>query len=159
MTDVATRRAGGAERAQPRRSGSAAPVERWVLAGLWLVLLAVVTLNSRHVFTTDIKPEVYLAPGRMTGQYLSAWQSGPYLGFPSFNVGLAPVTAVLAVPEWLGLPPELTFKLWRLFLLTVGAWGARRLYRQVAGEQDGVSGATGRVAVAVAYVANPYVLV
>ncbi|HEX6920267.1 MAG TPA: alpha-(1-_3)-arabinofuranosyltransferase family protein, partial [Actinomycetes bacterium] len=47
----------------------------------------------------------------------------------------------------------------RLFLLTVGAWGARRLYRQVAGEQDGVSGATGRVAVAVAYVANPYVLV
>lgn len=159
MTEVATRRVGGAAHSAPRRRDRPVRVERWVLAGLWLVLGAVVSLNSWRVFTTDIKPEIYLAPGRMTGQYLSAWQSGPYLGSPSFNVGLAPITAVLAVPESLGLPPEATFKLWRLLLLTIGAWGARRLYRHLSGRQGGVAGATGRVVVAVAYVANPYVVV
>ena len=136
-----------------------ARLERSVLAALWLLLVAVVSLNSLGVPTTDIKPEVYLAPARATAGFLSAWQSDPYLGSPSFNVGLAPVTAVLSVLAWAGLSPEAIFKVFRIVLLTVGAWGARRLYRQLAGEQGGAAGAAGRIAVAVAYVANPYVVV
>ena len=133
--------------------------ERAVLLSLWLLLAAVVALNSLGTFMTDIKPEVYLAPGRMTWRYLSAWESGPTLGFPSFNVGLAPITAVLAIPGWLGIPPEVIFKVWHLILLSVAAFGARRLYRHLVPDGDDTAGAVGRTAIAVAYVANPYVVV
>ena len=136
-----------------------ARLERSVLAALWLLLVAVVSLNSLGLPSTDIKPEVYLAPAQATAGFLSAWQSGPYLGSPSFNVGLAPVTALLSVLAWAGLSPEVIFKVFRIVLLTVGAAGARRLYRHLAGEQGGAAGVAGRVAVAVAYVANPYVVV
>jgi arabinofuranan 3-O-arabinosyltransferase len=133
--------------------------DRLVLAGLWLVLAAVVFLNSRGTFVTDIKPEVYLASGRMTRRFLSAWQSGPTLGYPSFNVGLAAITGFLAVPAWLGVPPEMLAKGLRLLLLTVGAWGVRRLYGELTADRPSGASEVGRTAAAVAYLANPYVVV
>ena len=56
----------------------------------WTVLLLVTLLNSVGSQVLDIKPEIYLAPARMRTFFLAAWQPSPQLGFPSFNVGLAP---------------------------------------------------------------------
>lgn len=123
---------------------------------LWLVLALVVLLNKRGVFTPDIKPEIYLAPGRMTGHLLAGWLDTQQLGFPNFNVGLAPVTAFVALLRELGLSAALSVRLLHLGLLMLGGWGASRLFVEVAGPR---SRRTGRLLAGVLYVANPYTVV
>lgn len=125
---------------------------RLTVAFLLALLTTVVLANSWGVFQTDIKPEVYLAPGEMLRQYLSSWTTSPYLGSPNFNVGLVPVLLVTTSLAALGLDPELSFKLFHLGLWVLAAWGASRLLRTLV---PGASRWAGLVT-GVAYVANPY---
>ena len=98
---------------------------------LWLVLVLVVMLNQAGTLVVDIKPEVYLAPWQSFRGYLSSWQADPQLGFPSFNVGLAPVAALVGVLQWLGVSAELSVRLLRIALLSAAVWGAARLFRSL----------------------------
>ena len=142
------------------RSGAAAAVRRWwtpprlVAAALYGLLTVVVLANSAGSFAVDTKPEIYLAPWRSAAAYLSAWQADPQLGFPSFNVGLAPVAAVVGLIQAAGVPAELSVRVLRLLLLVAGSWGTARLYTAL---RPG-PGVGPLVAGAVA-VANPYLLV
>lgn len=123
------------------------------VSGTLLTVLGIVVFaNSWGVFNTDIKPEVYLAPQRMLGHYLSSWTDSPYLGSPNFNVGLLPVLAVTAVLRALGLSPELAFKVYHLALWVVAALGANRLLRTVVPTASRWAG----LVAGVAYIANPY---
>ena len=119
---------------------------------LLIILGVIVFANSWGVFQTDIKPEVYLAPGEMLPRYLSAWTSSPYLGSPNFNVGLVPVLAVTALLRLVGLDPEMAFKVYHLILWALAAWGANRLLRTLV---PAASVWAGLIA-GVAYIANPY---
>lgn len=123
------------------------------VALLLLVLLAVVVFaNSWGVFQTDIKPEVYLAPGEMLPRYLSAWTSSPYLGSPNFNVGLVPVLVVTALLRAIGLDAEMAFKVYHLILWALAAWGANRLLRTLVPR----AGVWAGLVAGAAYIANPY---
>ncbi len=124
--------------------------------GLWTVLAAVVVLNSAGSFTVDTKPELYYAPWRSAAAYLSAWQADPQLGFPSFNVGLAPVAVVVGLIQAVGVPPALSVRVLRLLLLVLGSWGAARLYRAVRRDGDTT---VGPLVAGAVFVANPYLLV
>ena len=125
---------------------------RLVVAILWLCLALIVGLNGLGSFHTDIKPEVYLAPGEMIGRYLSSWTASPYLGSPSFNVGLVPVLVVVGALRGIGLSPEWAFKVFHFGLWIVAAWGASRLLRRLVPEV----GRWGGLAAGVLYLANPY---
>ncbi len=124
----------------------------WTVTALIGTLAIVVFANSWGTFSTDIKPEVYLAPGRMLHEYVSAWTFSPYLGGPNFNAGLTPVVAVTALLSGLGLSPEMTFKTFHLMLWLIAAWGASHLGRRL----DPTMGRRGGLVVAIVYVANPY---
>ncbi|HYT25064.1 MAG TPA: alpha-(1-_3)-arabinofuranosyltransferase family protein, partial [Actinomycetota bacterium] len=72
----------------------------------------------------------------------------------------------LAALRGLGAGPWLAVRLWRALLLLVAGWGAARLFADVTRDETaadaagrGRAGAAGRVAAAVFYVANPYVVV
>ncbi|MDQ2852494.1 MAG: alpha-(1-_3)-arabinofuranosyltransferase [Actinomycetota bacterium] len=138
-------------RRAPGGAGRAYPA---TVIALLVVLAAVVFLNGFGHFYTDIKPEVYLAPGRMILAYLSSWTQSPYLGAPSFNVGLVPVLGVLAPLRAIGLSPELTYKLFHFALWTLTAWGAARLLRATYARADRWTG----LAAGVLYLANPYTI-
>jgi arabinofuranan 3-O-arabinosyltransferase len=103
----------------------------------------------------DTKPELYLAPWRSAAAYLSAWQANPQLGFPSFNVGLAPVAATVGLIQAVGIPPELSVRVLRLLLFAVGSLGAARLYRTLRPGSDPL----GPLVAGTVFVANPYVVV
>nr|WP_246336402.1 alpha-(1->3)-arabinofuranosyltransferase family protein [Flexivirga oryzae] len=127
---------------------------RLAVAGLTLLLALIVGLNGLGHFYTDIKPEVYLAPGRMIGQYLSAWTSTPYLGSPNFNVGLVPVLLVTGALRGLGLSPEWTFKVLHFALWLATAWGTARLTRRLVPRAGRYAG----LAAGVLVLANPYTI-
>ncbi len=122
----------------------------------WTVLLLVILLNSAGALAIDIKPEIYLAPARSFWLFLQPWQSSPQLGWPSFNVGLAPVPGALAVLQLTGLSPDLSMRVVRVLLYTAGAVGIARLTKSVLRRPD--VGWPGLVA-AFAFVANPYSVV
>ena len=126
------------------------------VALLWLLLGLVILLNKRGIFTPDIKPEIYLAPGRTAGNLVTSWIDTQQLGFANFNVGLAPVAAAVAALQSLGAGPALSVRIVHLLLLAMGAWGATRLYAEVADEP---ASRLGRVLVGLIYVANPYTVV
>lgn len=120
---------------------------------LALVLLALVVFgNAYGHFHTDIKPEVYVSPGRMLQQYLSSWSTTPYLGAANFNVGLVPVLVWTALLRLIGLSPELTFKVFHYFLWILGAWGAGRLLRALLPKVSPWS----VFITSVVFLANPY---
>src|SRR3954466_8433999 len=98
-----------------------------VLLGAWTLLVLVVLLNSAGSLAVDIKPELYLAPWRMTTFFADPWQESPQLGWPSFNVGLVPVPAASAGLQVLGLSPLMSMRVLRILLYTAGAWGMVRL--------------------------------
>jgi len=123
---------------------------------LWVLLTLVLLLDDRGVFTPDIKPEVYLAPLRTAQNLLPAWLDTQQLGLPNFNVGLAPVAAVVAGIQALGATPALSVRVLHLLLLVVAGWGATALYREVAPRPDS---RTGRLLAGLLYVANPYTVV
>jgi arabinofuranan 3-O-arabinosyltransferase len=132
---------------------------------LWTVLLLVTVLNSAGMQVLDIKPEIYFAPERMRWFFLGAWQPSPQLGFPNFNVGLAPVAWLVSGIAALGVGPDMSVRVLRLGLYTVGAWGAARLYRDLVrlDPDQAPRGARrlriGGLVAAVAFVANPYAVV
>ncbi|HHU11110.1 MAG TPA: DUF3367 domain-containing protein [Intrasporangiaceae bacterium] len=122
---------------------------------LSVLLLFILLLNKLGVLAPDIKPEIYMAPWREAEALSRAWRESPKLGEPNFNVGLFPVAWVVGVIQSLGIGADLSMRLLRWALLLVGAWGASRLYTEVAGRQ---SHRVGRIAMAVTYVANPYMV-
>ncbi|GGB33591.1 hypothetical protein GCM10011492_25260 [Flexivirga endophytica] len=127
---------------------------RLTVLGLTLLLALIVALNGFGHFYTDIKPEVYLAPGRMIGQYLSAWTDTPYLGSPNFNVGLVPVLLVTGALRGIGLSPEWTFKVLHFALWLATAWGTARLTRRIVPKAGQWAG----LAAGVLILANPYTI-
>ena len=131
--------------------------ERLVLAGLTALTVVLVFGNGWGEFTPDTTPILYLNPRAALDMSLSSWRPSPYqAGFANFNTGLAPVAAVIWVIEAIGIPPWATIRLWRGALLLIGAWGAMRLYRRFDGAGQN---ATGRVVTAIAFVANPFVMI
>lgn len=130
-------------------------VERLVLSGLLLVVLAATWANDWGTFVPDTVPDLYMSPGRLLGSDLSPWQSDPFLGSPQLQAGRVPVDAVLLAVDALGAPPWVAVRLWRLALLILAATGVHRLVRTLAPDQ----GAAGRVTAAILFVANPYVVV
>jgi len=120
-----------------------------------LVVLAVF-LNRWGSFTPDTEPQLYLAPGRVLIQSLFSWRSSPALGQPNFQTGVAPVAAVIFAIRALGASAWVAVRVWRALLLLVAAWGAVRFFSRLAGDRVGPAG---RVAAALLYVANPYVVV
>ncbi len=122
------------------------------VAALVVLLGLIVGLNGLGSFYTDIKPEVYLAPWRMVGAYLSAWSSSPYLGAGNFNVGLVPVLLVTSALRGIGLSPEWAFKTLHFALWLLAAWGAARLLRRLSPSAGRWAG----LAAGVVFVANPY---
>src|SRR4051812_1067168 len=107
---------------------------------LWLLMAAAGLLTARGGVLVGIKPEGYLAPWRTFRSFLSPWQADPQLGFPSFNVGLAPVAGLVGLLQSAGLSPELSARVLRLALLTVGALGAARLFRTLSGARGPAAG-------------------
>ncbi|WP_446663492.1 alpha-(1-_3)-arabinofuranosyltransferase domain-containing protein [Flexivirga sp. B27] len=127
---------------------------RLTVLGLTLLLALIVALNGFGHFYTDIKPEVYLAPGRMIRQYLSAWTDTPYLGSPNFNVGLVPVLLVTGALRGIGLSPEWAFKILHFVLWFATAWGTARLTRRLVPKAGQWAG----LAAGVLVLANPYTI-
>jgi len=125
------------------------------------VLLAVAALTSTVVgidagrLATDTRADLHLDPTGLLRASLSAWVSSPYAGSPNYGTGLAPVAALVALLQGAGMPGWLVVRLLHLALGVVAGAGAARLWRRLSGRPAG--GAS--LAVAVAYVANPYVLV
>lgn len=147
-------------------------------------VFVVVYANDWGVFTPDTKPEIYLQPAQTAARFASAWLDTPTLGIANYNVGVAPVAAVFALPDALGVPAWVAMRFVRASLLVLAGWGALRLWRRLwlaetpgAGAQpsgakssaaaprdssqpptDGVLRA-GSLAAGIAYAANPYVIV
>ncbi len=119
------------------------------------ILLLVLLLNKAGVLAPDIKPEIYMAPWREAEALSRAWRESPKLGEPNFNVGLFPVAALVGVIQQFGIDADLSMRLLRFALLLLGSWGAVRFYDLVAGSR---ARRVGRVAVAVLYVATPYMV-
>ncbi|HVQ96755.1 MAG TPA: alpha-(1-_3)-arabinofuranosyltransferase family protein [Mycobacteriales bacterium] len=155
-------------RAEGVDPAGAGPGNRWpavprpspratLIAVLVLLLAAVVFGNSAREFAADAKPELYFAPWRSAGAYLSAWQENPQLGFPSFNVGLVPVAVLIGLIQAVGFSPLLSVRVLRLLLLVLGGWGAARLYRAVRPDRERDD--AGPLVAGIAFVANPYLVV
>ncbi len=153
-------------RAAPPERPRRRPVD-WAEPAAYVVLgalvLAALLLTDWGQITPDTRPELYLAPARTLLGALSSWRPNPYLGQPNFDTGTAPVALAVLVLRWLGAEPWLAVRLWRAILLGVAAWGAVRLFGEVAGGGDAATGRRsnppGRVTAAMLYVANPYVVV
>lgn len=143
-----------------QRAWSARWVESRILVGLSVSLAVVVLLNRFGVLTPDTKPEIFLQPGETARRFASSWLDTPNLGAPNYNVGVAPLAAFFALLDGMGLPAWLIMRVWRIALLLTAAWGARLLVRHLL---EGAVGHRHRdiagVAAAIAYVANPYVIV
>ncbi|MFF5324352.1 alpha-(1-_3)-arabinofuranosyltransferase domain-containing protein [Janibacter hoylei] len=132
------------------------PARSTALRAAHLAALAVLALvvfgNAYGHFHTDIKPEVYVSPGRMLQQYLSSWSTTPYLGAANFNVGLVPVLVWTALLRLVGFSPELTFKIFHFVLWVIGARGAGRLLRELVPKVSPWS----VFVTSVVFLANPY---
>ncbi len=130
--------------------------ERRVLLVLAALLVVVVLANDWAVLTPDTKPESSSRRGarRPASQCRGSTHRR--------SVPRASTSAWRRWPQPSGCSVRNCRPGWpcasrRILLLLVAAWGARRLYRDlVAGSS--ADRAAGRVAVAVAYVANPYVV-
>ncbi len=145
----------------PRRPARYAEPAAYLVLGA--LVLAVLLATDWGQVTPDTRPELYLAPGRTLLGALAAWRPDPYLGQPNFDTGTAPVALAVWALRALGADAWLAVRLWRALLLAVAGWGAVRLFHDVAGGGDAVtgqrSGPAGRVAAALLYVVNPYVVV
>ena len=119
------------------------------------ILLLVLLLNGAGVLAPDIKPEIYMAPWREAEALSRAWRESPKLGEPNFNVGLFPVAWLVGAIQELGIGADLSMRLLRWVLLLLAGWGASRLYTLVAGAR---ARRVGALAVAIIYVANPYMV-
>ncbi|MFC7492485.1 MULTISPECIES: alpha-(1-_3)-arabinofuranosyltransferase domain-containing protein [unclassified Knoellia] len=101
-----------------------------VLAGLLAIAVIAPSFGS---LLPDTKPEVYLNPGRSFRDYIWPWQDSPGMGMASFNVGLAPVCALVWFLQLFGAEPWLSARLLRLLLLLLAGAGAAALVRRLPG--------------------------
>lgn len=125
-----------------------------------VALVAVVIANRFGVLTPDTKPENFLQPLQTARRFALSWLDTPTLGAANYNTGNAPVAFLFAPLDAVGVPAWLAMRLWRIALLLIGAWGARLLTKDLIGPTLGERGAAiAGVAAAVAYSANPYVIV
>jgi arabinofuranan 3-O-arabinosyltransferase len=126
----------------------------------WAVLIAAIVaavfLNDRGLVALDTQPELYFAPGRTLVQSLFAWEASPFLGQAGFNAGIAPVAAVILLIRSFGAQAWLAIRIVRVILVIAAAYGAARLFDHLAGPPRRP---IGRLAAALLYVANPYVIV
>jgi arabinofuranan 3-O-arabinosyltransferase len=104
----------------------------------------------------DTRPDLYLDPGGLVRESLHAWTASSTLGTPNYDTGYLPAAAVIWVVQTLGSPAWLSMRLWRVALYVVAGLGARAFLTELTG---GRSGGAARIAAAVAYVVNPYVVV
>jgi arabinofuranan 3-O-arabinosyltransferase len=132
-----------------------AHLEPLVLGGVFLVGAVVVLLYHPGRIFIDTRPDLYLDPGRLVRESLHTWAPGSGLGAANYDTGYLPTASFVWAIQKAGVPVWLSMRVLRLLLYVVAAGGARALLRSLAPS----TGATGRVAVALAYVANPYVLV
>lgn len=131
-----------------------------VYLGLTLLLAAIILANSFGILTPDTKPEMFLTPARTAARFASSWLDTPNLGTPNYNVGIVPVAALFSILDAAGAPAWLIMRIWRAALLIAAAWGARLVLREVMGESANQRGAAvASVGAAVAYAANPYIIV
>lgn len=132
------------------------PIELLLLGVGGIALFAIVLGNDWGAFYPDNKPEVYLAPDRAFDNAMSTWLESPkQTGLPNFDTGLAPVAAFSSALSSLGTPAWLVVRLWRLAILVVAAFGMMRLLDRLLGPQRH---AAARIAAALVYLANPYVV-
>ena len=106
--------------------------EWWTYAIVTLALTAVAFLSLRGTFLPDIKPEVYLNPWARLRLDLSTWLPDPYLGTQNYNLGLAPVDALVGIMQSLGVPAELSVRVLRLILMLVAGAGAYFLFGRLS---------------------------
>lgn len=132
--------------------------ESRVLAALAGVAFVVVVLFHPGEVYVDTRMDLYLDPGAFLRDTWSTWVSGSGLGAPNYNNGYLPVALVVWAGHALGVPVWLVVRLWRLVLVLVAAAGARRLLVDLTANRS-PAGPVARVAAAVLYVANPYVVV
>lgn len=139
---------------------AATSTETRVLVGLSLALAFIVLANDFGVLTPDTKPEIFLRPAQTAARFASSWLDTPNLGTSNYNAGVVPVAALFSLFEVVGVPAWVIMRLWRIALLVIAAWGARLVLREVIGDRGGSAGRSAAgVAAAVAYAANPYVLI
>ncbi len=157
MSVAVPARVGGQQRARDflLRDGlpTAEAAVYWVLG---LLILLAVFVNRWGSFTPDTEPQLYLAPGRVLMQSLFSWKLSPALGQSNFQTGITPVAFVIFLIRSLGASAWVAVRIWRALLLLVAAWGAVRFFHRLAGDR---STPAGRIAAALLYVANPYVIV
>lgn len=135
-------------------------METRVLVGLSALLTFIVFANDFGVLTPDTKPEIFLRPAQTAARFASSWLDTPNLGTSNYNAGVVPVAALFSLFEVVGVPAWVIMRLWRIALLIIAAWGARLVLRHVIEERGGSAGRSAAgIAAAVAYGANPYVLI
>lgn len=140
--------------ARPRR----VTAESVVGALLVSLLVVVVFANNWGVLTPDTKPEIFLNSWRTAIDFARPWLDSPEMGAPNYNVGVAPVAALMGVLDSLGARPWIAQRLLRAGMLLLAAFGARAVFsRLTAGSR--FDSPAGRLGAAIAYVANPYVIV
>jgi arabinofuranan 3-O-arabinosyltransferase len=139
-------------------------VHRWLTAERLVLICGavlgffVLVLHDAGTTYIDTRPDLYLDPGRLLRECLSAWVPGTGLGVPNYDVGYLPSAAVVWAVQALGVEPWLSMRIWRLLLLIVAGWGARRLVADLSTSTDAV-GPVARTSAALLYAANPYVVV
>lgn len=132
--------------------------ERVAAASLAFLLVVVVFANNWGVLTPDTKPEIFVNSWRTASDFARPWLDSPEMGAPNYNVGIAPVAAAMGILDSLGARPWIAQRILRAGLLLLGACGMRAVYgRLTAGTP--LNTPAGRLGAAVAYVANPYVIV
>jgi len=139
----------------PRRTVSLRR-ESVVLLVLGLLSFLVMVVFRPGVLFIDTRPDVYLDPGALFRESLETWVPGTGLGTTNYDNGYLPIAGFMWVLHALGLPPWLSMRLWRWLLVVVAGLGARKLLVDLT---DGRCGTAARLAVAVLFVVNPYVLV
>ncbi len=135
------------------------PVARTRVPLALTVLAYVVALLQRPgTLIADTKVHLYVEPGKLLGDVLSAWTPTGDLGhvWAGQYAGYAwPMAPWFAAGDALGLPPWLVHRLWLGTLLALAAVGVVQLVRALVHERPGVL----HLVAGGLYVVNPYVAV
>gem|GEM_PF-4205489 len=130
--------------------------ERLAYGLIALAVLVPVMFSQLGIYTPDIKIEVYLNPWHRFALDLSTWLPDPQGGTGNYNLGLAPVDFTIGILHTLGFSPELSMRVSKAALILFGAWGAVKFLREVSADK---ATPVTRVALALAFVTNPYAIV
>jgi arabinofuranan 3-O-arabinosyltransferase len=128
------------------------------LVGMMMIGFLSVTIIGGHWGEqfVDTRPDLYLDPGGLVRESMHAWTTAATLGTPNYDTGYLPAAALIWVVQSLGSPAWLSMRLWRVALYVAAGLGARAFLTDLTARR---CGAAARLAAAVAYVVNPYVVV